>query len=107
LVLPDRLVRRDRVAPGRADAGLAGEGTILYSIHMVHLNITLDEDLFRRLKQKAPSRKMSAFIAEALRGRLGPLPADLEAAYREASREPWRKPLAEDWSATETEAWPG
>ena len=73
---------------------------------MVHLNITLDDELYRRLKDKAPSKKMSAFIADALRERLGPSAAELAAAYRAAAREPWRKSLAQDWAATETEAWP-
>ncbi len=70
------------------------------------MNITLAEDLYRRLKKKAPSKKMSAFIAQALQEYLGPAPSDLEAAYREAAREPWRRSLADDWAATETEAWP-
>ena len=72
----------------------------------VHLNITLDEDLVRRLKRKAPSKKMSAFIADALEARLGPSRQDLDAAYRAASRERWRNSLTKDWRVTETEAWP-
>ena len=73
---------------------------------MVHLNITLDDELYRRLKDKAPSKKMSAFIAEALRERLGPTPAELAEGYKKAARERWRRTLADDWAATETEAWP-
>jgi hypothetical protein len=73
---------------------------------MVHLNITLDEDLYQRLKAKAPPKKMSAFIAQALRDRLGPDTEELARAYREAAKEPWRRSLAEEWSATEAEAWP-
>jgi hypothetical protein len=73
---------------------------------MVHLNITLDDDLYRRLKAKAPAKKMSALIADALRQKLGPSRDDLDAAYRAASREPWRKTLAAAWKTTEVEAWP-
>lgn len=73
---------------------------------MVHLNITLDEALYRELKRRAPSKKMSAFIADAVRRKLGPNRLDLEAAYREAAREPWRKSLSDDWATTEAEAWP-
>jgi len=73
---------------------------------MVHLNITLDEELYGQLKAKAPPKKMSAFIAEALRARLGPTRPELDAAYLEAAKERWRKHLAEEWGATETEAWP-
>ena len=73
---------------------------------MVHLNITLDEELFRRLKAKAPPKKMSAFIAQALRERLGPDAAELAEAYRQAAKESWRPSLAREWNPTEVEAWP-
>jgi hypothetical protein len=73
---------------------------------MVHLNITLDEDLYRQLKAKAPAKKLSAFIAAALRKQLGPNPVELEQAYRDAAKESWRRPLSEEWSSTEVEAWP-
>jgi Post-segregation antitoxin CcdA len=73
---------------------------------MVHLNITLDEDLYRQLKAKAPAKKLSAFIAQALRKQLGPDRAELEQAYRDAAKEAWRPTLSNDWSSTEVEAWP-
>lgn len=72
----------------------------------VRLNITLEEGLYRHLKARAPSKKMSAFIAEALQLRFGPGQRDLELAYQAASQEPWRRRLADEWGATETEAWP-
>jgi hypothetical protein len=73
---------------------------------MIHLNITLDERLYRRLKQRAAPKKLSAFIAKALDEKLGPDVGELEVAYREAATEPWRKALSEDWAATEYETWP-
>ncbi len=73
---------------------------------MVHLNITLDEELYRRLKARAPAPKLSAFIADALRARLGPDAEELARAYREAAKEPWRRSLSEEWSVTDVEAWP-
>ena len=73
---------------------------------MVHLNITLDEELYERLKAKAPAKKMSAFIAEAMRARLGPDAEELAQAYRDAAKEPWRRSLSEEWSVTEVEGWP-
>lgn len=73
---------------------------------MVHLNITLDEDLYRRLKARTAPKKLSAFIADALNARMGPGRDELDDAYRAASREPWRKRLADEWAVTETEAWP-
>lgn len=73
---------------------------------MVHLNITLDESLYRRLKARAAPKRLSAFIADALKAKMGPARDELDAAYRAASCEPWRRRLADEWRATETEAWP-
>lgn len=73
---------------------------------MVHLNITLDEELYQRLKAQTPPKKLSAFIAEAVRAKLRPGPAELERGYRAAAKEPWRRRLEQDWNATEAEAWP-
>jgi len=73
---------------------------------MIHLNITLDPELYRRIKERVAPKKLSAFIADAVREKLGPSLAELEQAYREASKEPWRQELAGDWMATECEEWP-
>jgi hypothetical protein len=72
----------------------------------VRLNITMDDELYRRLKEELPPRKISAFINEAVRARLRPDREALDRAYREAAKERHRAELAGDWSATETEDWP-
>jgi hypothetical protein len=72
----------------------------------VRLNITMDEDLYERLKEELPPKRISAFINEAVRARLYPDRKTLDAAYQKASREAWRRPLADDWQITETEDWP-
>jgi predicted CopG family antitoxin len=72
----------------------------------VRLNITIDEDLYRRLKKELPAKGISAFIEEAVRARLHPAPAELDAAYQAASEEPWRRRLSAEWKVTETENWP-
>ena len=72
----------------------------------VRLNITMDAALYRRLKRELPSKGISAFIEEAVKGRLRPGRAELEAAYVAASKESWRRELVEGWSATEVEGWP-
>jgi hypothetical protein len=73
----------------------------------VRLNITMDESIYRRLKRELPPRGISSFIEDAVRSRLRPDRAALDAAYRAASREPWRRALEKDWSALETGEWPG
>jgi hypothetical protein len=72
----------------------------------VRLNITMAEDLYRRLKKELPAKGISRFINEAVRARLHPDRRTLDAAYRAARREAWRKEVAGDWTATETEGWP-
>jgi hypothetical protein len=70
----------------------------------VHLNITLDEELYERLKAQAPAKKLSAFIADALRAaRWGPDEAELARAYEEAANEPWRRALQDEWATTEAD----
>lgn len=61
------------------------------------LIITMDDDLYARLKKKVPSQKLSAFITEAVRAKLCPDARTLNAAYQAASKEHWRAGLAEDW----------
>ena len=45
-------------------------------------------------------------ISQAVRRRLLPDRRTLDAAYKAARRERWRRRVAEDWRATETEKWP-
>ena len=61
------------------------------------LIITMDDDLYARLKKKVPSQKLSAFITEAVRAKLCPDARTLNAAYRAVSREQWRADVVEDW----------
>jgi hypothetical protein len=72
----------------------------------VRLNITMDEALYKRLKNELPPKRISSFIESAVRARIAPDRATLDAAYKAAAREPWRRRLSADWSRTETEDWP-
>ena len=72
----------------------------------VRLNITMDRDLYQRLKRELPAKKISSFINEAVRAKLHPDRKKLDAAYKAARREPWRKKMVREWEATETEDWP-
>jgi hypothetical protein len=72
----------------------------------VRLNITMDADLYERLKRDLPAKGISHFINEAVRARLHPDRRTLDAAYKAARRETWRKEFADDWDVTETEGWP-
>ena len=82
---------------------------MLYTIQTamnVRLNITMDRDLCRRLKKELPPKGISAFIAGAVKARLQPDRQALDAAYKAAAEETWRKKFAHDWRTTEIEDWP-
>ena len=72
----------------------------------VRLNITMDEDLYKRLKRELPPKGISSFIEASVRARLFPDRRVLDRAYRAARQEHWRRKLSSDWAATETEDWP-
>ena len=66
----------------------------------VRLNITMDDDVYARLKKEVPPKKLSAFISGALRARLHLDAKALNAAYQAASKEQWRAGVVEDWKYT-------
>ncbi|MCP9470838.1 MAG: hypothetical protein NNA31_12675 [Nitrospira sp.] len=72
----------------------------------VRLNITMDEDIYARLKKEVPPKKISAFISSAVRAKLHPDKKALDEAYRAARKEHWRKELEDDWKSTEGDGWP-
>jgi hypothetical protein len=82
------------------------ESCIQCRIMPAHLSIILDEAIYARLKQELPPKRISAFIEEAVRAKLGPDRRALDSAYRAAAKETWRRGLEDDWSPTEVEAWP-
>ncbi len=72
----------------------------------VRLNITMDDDVYARLKKEVPPKKLSAFIESAVRSKLHPAAKTLDAAYRAARKEGWRKQLEDDCQGTDGEGWP-
>lgn len=72
----------------------------------VRLNITMDDDVYARLKKEVPPKKLSAFISGAVRAKLYPDTKTLDAAYRAASKEQWRTDVADDWKQIDDEGWP-
>lgn len=72
----------------------------------VRLNITMDEDIYTRLKKEVPPKKLSSFISSAVRAKLHLDTKTLDAAYRAAKKERWRTELQEEWKRTEGEGWP-
>ena len=72
----------------------------------VRLNITMDDDVYTRLKKAVPAKKLSAFISGAVRAKLHPDAKALNAAYQAARKEQWRTSLAQDWKHVDDEGWP-
>ncbi len=71
----------------------------------VRLNITMDNDVYARLKKEVPAKKLNAFISAVVRARLHPDANMLDAAYQAARSERWRKVLDEDWQHIDAEGW--
>ena len=67
--------------------------------------ITMDDDVYARLKKEVPPKKFSAFISSAVRSKLHPHAKTLDAAYRAAGKEKWRRQPEEDWKTTDIEGW--
>jgi hypothetical protein len=72
----------------------------------VRLNITIDEDIHKRLKGELPPKGISRFINDAVRARLRPGREELDRAYQAAAKERWRKAEADDWSTVDAGDWP-
>ena len=72
----------------------------------VRLNITIDEDIYERLKRELPAKGISRFINDAVRARLRPSRKALDESYNVAARERWRKLEAHEWEVTDVEDWP-
>lgn len=72
---------------------------------LVRLNITMDADLYERLKRELPAKRISRFINDAVRAP-PPRSADARCRDKAARKEAWRRELAEDWGTTGTESWP-
>lgn len=63
----------------------------------VRVNMTMDADVYERLKKEVPPPKLSAFISGAVRAKLSPNVKSLDAAYQAASKEQRRTSVADDW----------
>jgi len=72
----------------------------------VRLNITMDENTYRELKRQVRPKGLSGFINEAVRARLRPDAATLDASYAAASQDRVRQELAVAWDSVEIDGWP-
>ncbi len=72
----------------------------------IRLNITMEEAVYTRLKKEVPPKRLSAFINSAVRAKLFPDKRTLDAGYKAARKEAWRKRLAKDWKPADIAAWP-
>lgn len=72
---------------------------------MPTVSITLDEDLYGKLRKAAGPRGMRQFVEQTLRERLRPRQRTLYREYLAASRDPDRLEVLKDWDALETEGW--
>lgn len=69
------------------------------------MSVTLDEDLYGKLRKAAGPRGVRRFVEQTLRERLRPPRQALSREYLAASRDPDRLEVLKDWDALETEGW--
>ena len=69
------------------------------------MSVTMDEDLYRRLKMAAGNRGMSRFISEAVREKLRSTEGRLREEYQAAENDSERRAIVKDWDAIDTEGW--
>lgn len=71
------------------------EPSMLYTIQhsLLHgrgdgnkINITMEEDIYMRLRQEVPPKQISAFFSSAVRAKLHPDRKSLDEAYRAAKK---------------------
>jgi hypothetical protein len=88
------------------ESGLVN-GAILHTMQdMAHLSITMDDQIYRRLKREVAPKQISRFIEQAVRSSLRPSLAELEAGYQAAAKETWRAELGQEWDDASFGDWP-
>ena len=73
---------------------------------MAHLSITLNDEVYLRLKREVPPKQISRYIEAAVRKSLRASSKELDAAYQAAAKETWRHELACDWDDAGLGDWP-
>ncbi|TKS60567.1 MAG: hypothetical protein EWM72_01301 [Nitrospira sp.] len=63
----------------------------------------MDDDVYPRSKTEVPAKKLSACTAKAVQANPHPDTRLLNAAYRAARKERWRKALCKDWKHIDDE----
>jgi hypothetical protein len=69
------------------------------------VSVSLDEDLYGKLRKAAGPRGVRRFVEQTLHERLSPRQQALYREYLAASRDPDRLEVLKDWDALETEGW--
>jgi hypothetical protein len=72
----------------------------------VRLSITMEDELYERLKAELPPKKINAFVTQAVRARLRPDKRTRAPPDKAASKQRVHAEVSEDWRATEVEGWP-
>ncbi len=76
----------------------------------IRVNLTLDEDVWEKFDELVPKRKKSVTINKLLKDeieRIKCIRAEqaLAAAFREASEDPERSQVLQEWASLDSEGW--
>ncbi len=69
------------------------------------LSITMQEELYYRLKRLVPQRQVSKFVTQAVEEKLDEKREELYNSYREAYQDQDREAEIKVWSAVDVETW--
>lgn len=72
---------------------------------MKTLSITLEDSLYKQLREIAQVRQVSNFVAEAIRAHIEAKIAELAREYTEAEKDAVRMVEINEWSALDAEGW--
>ena len=72
---------------------------------MKTMSVSIDDQLYHRVKQAAGPRGMSRFISEAVQAKLCSTENDLRKEYAAAERDRSRRKELADWDGVDGEGW--
>lgn len=72
---------------------------------MKTLSITLEDTLYKQLREIAQARQVSNFVADAIRAHIQAKMMELAQDYAEAEKDAARMAEINEWSALDAEGW--
>jgi len=72
---------------------------------MKTLSITLEDNLYKQLREIAHARQVSSFVSEAIKGHIQAKMLKMMSDYEEAAKDESRMSEIDEWRAIDAEGW--